>query len=71
MSSAQRQLGQDDVIEFWVGRDEKGCWIARGADGREGGVFISREEAMKFVQTARARGQGVAKSPSAPLSLWR
>jgi hypothetical protein len=62
---------QDDAIEFWVGRDENGCWIARGADGREGGVFVSREEAMKFVRNARLRGHGVAKNSSAPLNLWK
>lgn len=62
---------QDEAVEFWVGRDENGCWIARGADGREGGLFVSRDEAMKFVQTARQRGHGVAKSASAPLNLWK
>jgi hypothetical protein len=71
MVLVQSRQPQEDAIEFWVGRDEKGFWIARGADGREGGVFVSRDEAMKFVQTARLRGHGVAKSSSTPLNLWK
>lgn len=71
MFSTQRQPLPETAIEFWIGRDAQGFWTARGADGREGGLFVSREEAMKFARTARRRGQGVAKSAPAPIDLWK
>jgi hypothetical protein len=71
MSSQQRQPRRDAALEFWIGRDEHGFWTARDADGREGGLFVSREEAVKFAQTARPRGQGVVKLAPAPLDLWK
>ena len=49
----------------------KDFWTARCADGGEGGLFVSREEAMKFARTARRRGQGVAKNAPAPIDLWK
>lgn len=71
MFSTQRQTRPETAIEFWIGRDVQGFWTARGADGREGGLFVSREEAMKFARAARRRGQGVAKNAPAPIDLWK
>jgi hypothetical protein len=61
----------DAAIEFWIGRNEQGFWIARDVDGREGGLFVSREEALKYVRQIRQRGQGVARAADAPLRLWQ
>jgi hypothetical protein len=58
-------------VQFLVGRDARGCWVARSADGREGGWFASRDEAEKFARQARMQGAGVAKTVSAPLDLWK
>jgi len=71
MTLTERQISQDGAIEFLIGRDERGFWMARDAEGREGGLFISRDEAVKFAETARLRGHGVAKSADAPLRLWK
>ncbi|WP_298354446.1 hypothetical protein [Rhodoblastus sp.] len=70
MSPTQRQRRHETQIEFWIGRDAEGFWTARGADGREGGLFVSRDAAMKFVTSAR-RGQGVARCAPAPIKLWK
>jgi hypothetical protein len=56
---------------FLVGRDEHGFWVARSADGREGGLFASRAEAEKFARQSRLQGAGVAYATSAPLDLWK
>ena len=71
MLSSQRQRLHETEIEFWIGRDSEGFWTARGADGREGGLFVSRAAAMKFVTSARRRGQGVARCAPAPVELWK
>jgi len=57
----------DEKPLFEIGRDSQGRWLARSADGREGGVFVSRDDAEKF---ARSRGAKVARAQS-PFSLWR
>jgi len=56
---------------FEIGRDASGRWLARSADGREGGMFVSRDEAEKFARAqAKARGGAVARTRE-PISLWR
>ncbi len=71
MMSARRQTLPQTAIAFWVGRDAEGFWTARGADGREGGLFVSRAEAMKFAKAARRRGPGAAKRAPSPVDLWQ
>jgi hypothetical protein len=71
MLSAQRQTLPETAIEFWIGRDAEGFSTARGADGREGGLFVNREEAMKFARAARRRGQGVVKNAPSPVDLGK
>jgi hypothetical protein len=58
-------------VEFFVGRDARGFWAARSADGREGGLFASRDEAEKFARQARLQGACVARAAPAPLDLWK
>ncbi len=70
MTFTRKTRSKDSSTEFWIGRDENGFWIALGADGREGGLFVSRDEALKFAQS-RLRGHGVAKNAPMPLNLWK
>jgi hypothetical protein len=51
---------------FVVGRDADGFWAAMSADGREGGLFASRDEALKF---ARHAGAAVRRARG-PVNLW-
>ena len=63
---------QAPVPAFVIGRDAEGFWAARSADGREGGLFVSRDEAEKFAKNlARARGGGAVAGAGGTLSLWR
>jgi hypothetical protein len=71
MHSLQTQPPQQASITFFIGRDEHGFWTAQGADGREGGLFVSREAAEKFVHSARPQGHGVVQPVAAPLDLWK
>ena len=61
MTFTRKTRSKDSSTEFW---------IALGADGREGGLFVSRDEALKFAQS-RLRGHGVAKNAPMPLNLWK
>ncbi|MCW2316562.1 hypothetical protein SAMN06265338_101389 [Rhodoblastus acidophilus] len=56
----------EDSPRFVIGRDTNGFWAARSADGQEGGLFVSRDQAEKF---ARERGAAVARKRE-PVRLW-
>jgi hypothetical protein len=59
-----------EVPLFSVGRDPMGYWVARSADGREGGLFVSRAEALKFVRKASRSGKAVVDERPSKLTLW-
>jgi hypothetical protein len=35
---------------FYIGRNAKGLWVAREAEGRIGGIFLSRRGAVRFAR---------------------
>jgi len=40
------------VADFTIWRDHRGRWVAHEARGLVGGLFVSREAAMRFVRHA-------------------
>jgi hypothetical protein len=36
------------IPAFFIGRNQSGFWVARDADGKSGGLFWSREAALRF-----------------------
>jgi hypothetical protein len=39
---------------FYIGRNSRGFWVAREADGRSGGVFLFRQSALRFTRNSSA-----------------
>jgi hypothetical protein len=31
-----------------IGKDSRGCWVVQGPEGKYGGLFVNRAEALKF-----------------------
>ncbi|MGO9427542.1 hypothetical protein [Rhodoblastus sp.] len=56
---------------FVIGQDEHGHWVAMDFQGREGGFFVSREAALKYVADETGRRRGAALFSSKPLALWK
>lgn len=54
---------------YLVGRDGEGHWIAVEVHGLGGGVFTSREAAVRYAQFETARRPGAIRLASEPLSL--
>ena len=44
---------------FVLGRNARGLWVVRESTGRKGGLFVSREAALRF-----ARLEGSAERPA-------
>jgi hypothetical protein len=40
---------------FFVGQNSRGNWVARDQDGLRGGLFVSRDEAVRFAMLANIR----------------
>ena len=38
------------IPAFFIGRNHSGFWVARDANGRSGGLFCSREAALRFAR---------------------
>jgi hypothetical protein len=39
---------------FFIGRNQRGLWIAREAEGRTGGIFLFKRSALRFAARASA-----------------
>jgi hypothetical protein len=38
---------------FMVGQDERGHWVAQALDGICGGLFVSRDAAMRYIRSEK------------------
>jgi hypothetical protein len=44
------------IPAIFIGRNQSGFWVARDADGKSGGLFWSREAALRFAGTVWPEG---------------
>jgi hypothetical protein len=56
---------------FVIGQDKEGHWVALDSEGREGGLFASRDAALKYVAQETGGRRPVAVDAAKPLSLWK
>jgi hypothetical protein len=52
-----------------IGRDSRGRWTALAAGGLAGGVFKSKDAAIRFAQAEAGRAPGALRFTSSPLEL--
>jgi hypothetical protein len=45
---ASKHAALEPRLQFLIGKDHHGCWVAREHLGRCGGVFTTRAEAIRF-----------------------
>ncbi|SDR60971.1 hypothetical protein SAMN05519103_07233 [Rhizobiales bacterium GAS113] len=54
---------------FVIGRDSRGRWTALGAGGLSGGLFKSKDAAIRYAQSEAGRSPGAVRLTAAPLDL--
>jgi hypothetical protein len=54
---------------FVIGRDSRGRWTALAASGLAGGVFRTKDAAIRFAQAEAVRVPGAVRFTSSPLEL--
>jgi hypothetical protein len=57
------------ISNFVVGRDRRGRWTAVAANGRAGGVFVSRAAALRYARLETGRTPGTVRQASSPVQL--
>jgi hypothetical protein len=51
-----REVLNEAIPVFFIGRNEAGFWVARDANGKSGGLFWSREAAIRFAKSVWPTG---------------
>jgi hypothetical protein len=66
LNAVQALIQQDAAasLQFLVGQDEQGHWVALEANGRGGGFFVNREAAVKYAERETGRH-------SSALTVWK
>jgi hypothetical protein len=54
---------------FYIGQNRDGFWVARGAEGRNGGVFFFKASAIRFARNKSAPAGCALMFLNAPLEL--
>ncbi len=65
-SASRRQVSGSAYV---VGRDSHGRWTALAAGGRAGGVFRSKDAALRYAQTETGRAPGAVRLAASPVDL--
>jgi hypothetical protein len=58
-------------LQFVVGQDEEGHWVAMEANGGGGGLFVNREAAVKYAESETGRRSAVLVFANAPVAIWK
>ena len=66
---AETSRRQDSASRFVVGRDRRGHWTALSAGGLAGGMFTSKDAAIRYAQAEAGRSPGAVRLSSVPLEL--
>jgi hypothetical protein len=54
---------------FYIGRNRNGLWVAREAEGRAGGIFLTRRAAARFAEESCEPSGCATMFVTAPLEL--
>ena len=71
VGEAQETRSRETGLQFVVGRDETGRWVAVESRGRGGGIFVSRQAALNFAAFEAGRCPDAVRRSNEPLALWR
>jgi len=70
IGEARETRGRDTGLQFVVGQDETGRWIAVESSGQGGGIFVNRQAALSYAAFEAGRRPGAVRCSTEPLALW-
>ena len=54
---------------FLVGKDRRGRWAVAASRGEAGGIFVSRDAALRYARLESGRRPGAVRQTSSPIRL--
>ena len=67
---ARDTQSKGESLQFIVGQDEAGNWIALESRGRGGGIFINRQAALNYAAFESRQRADAVRCSNVPLRLW-
>ncbi len=64
---ASNETASDEGLDIAVGRDAAGHWVAAEAHGLAGGIFTSRQDALRFAAALLITHRGRIEIGPAPV----
>ena len=64
------QNGESDQVAFLVGQDGEGHWLAVEIHGLGGGIFASRDKAVRYARDESHRLPGAIRFADGPMRLF-
>jgi hypothetical protein len=58
-------------LQFVVGQDETGHWVAVERSGRGGGIFVNRQAALNCAAFEAGQRSDAVRCSTEPLALWK
>jgi hypothetical protein len=71
IGEARETRSRDTGLQFVVGQDETGRWIAVETNGRGGGIFVNRQAALNYAAFEAGRRSNAVRCSNEPLALWK
>jgi hypothetical protein len=62
---------RDTGLQFIVGQDETGRWVAVETNGRGGGIFVDRQAALNYAAFEVDQRSDAVRCATEPLALWK
>lgn len=60
---------QEPAPEYVVGQDRRGQWLAVKTQGHSGGLFVTRDAALRFAVSACDHRAGMVRFAEGPIEL--
>ena len=70
MSKTFEACQRADGLQFIIGQDLQGHWIVAEGRKRAGGVFVSRETALRYAASEWGQQPEMIHWSNEPLALW-
>ncbi len=70
IGETQKACRRDTGLQFVVGQDETGHWVAVESNGRGGGIFVNRQAALHYAAFEAGWRPDAVRCSTEPLALW-
>ena len=71
IGEARETRSRDTGLQFVVGQDETGHWVAAEISGHGGRIFVNRQAALNYAAFEAGQRSDAVRCSNEPLALWK